>query len=249
MSGHSKWSSIKHKKAAVDAKRGKLFGRLIREITMAAKMGGGDVEMNPRLRQAVAAAKNANMPADNITRAIQRGTGELPGVIYEEFSYEGYAPGGVAVMVEVMTDNRHRTTPEIRHIFSKCGGNLGESGSVGWLFDRKGYILVDGEVTTEDALIEVVIDAGAEDLSKDGNNFEIITDTNDFEKVTEVLTAKEISTLEAKIAMVPKSLVKVEGKQAQQVLRMMEMFDDHDDVQNVWTNFDIDEDLLEAAEG
>lgn len=233
----------------MDAKRGKLFGRLIREITMAAKMGGGDVEMNPRLRQAVAAAKNANMPADNITRAIQRGTGELPGVIYEEFSYEGYAPGGVAVMVEVMTDNRHRTTPEIRHIFSKCGGNLGESGSVGWLFDRKGYILVDGEVTTEDALIEVVIDAGAEDLSKDGNNFEIITDTNDFEKVTEVLTAKEISTLEAKIAMVPKSLVKVEGKQAQQVLRMMEMFDDHDDVQNVWTNFDIDEDLLEAAEG
>lgn len=245
MSGHSKWSTIRHKKAAADAKRGKLFGRLIREITVAAKMGGGDQEANPRLRQAVSAAKTANMPADNITRAIQRGTGELPGVTYEEFTYEGYAPGGVAVMVQVMTDNKHRTTAEIRHIFSKCGGNLGETGSVGWMFDRKGYILVERNSIDEDTLMEVVLEAGAEDMTSDGDHFEILTDPNDFEGVTTALAEKEIPTLEAQIAMVPQNHTKVVGKQAKQVLRMMEMFDDHDDVQNVWANFDIDEDLLE----
>jgi YebC/PmpR family DNA-binding regulatory protein len=240
MSGHSKWSSIKHKKAAADAKRGKLFGRLIREITVAAKMGGGDQEANPRLRQAVLSAKAANMPSDNITRAIQKGTGELPGVTYEEFTYEGYAPGGVAVMVEVMTDNRNRTTPEIRHIFSKCGGNLGETGSVAWMFERKGYILIEDEAVDEETLMEVALEAGAEDMKSEEGSFEITTDPSDFEAVSGAIQDRGIPTLESQIAMLPQNLVKVEGKQAQQVMRMMEMFDDQDDVQNVWTNFDID---------
>lgn len=246
MSGHSKWSSIKHKKAAVDAKRGKLFSRLIREITVAARIGGGDQEANPRLRQAVAAAKTANMPQDNITRAIQKGTGELPGTTYEEATFGGFAPGGVAVLIDVMTDNRNRTIPELRHIFSKHGGNMAETGSVTHMFVRKGYILVSQSEVEEDSLMELVLEAGAEDMSESDGNFEILTDPNDFEAVAEAIRAREIPALEAQLAMVPTNLIKVEGKQAEQVLKMMELFDDHDDVQNVWTNFDIDEELLES---
>lgn len=246
MSGHSKWSSIKHKKAAVDAKRGKLFSRLIREITVAARIGGGDQEANPRLRQAVAAAKTANMPQDNITRAIQKGTGELPGTTYEEATFGGFAPGGVAVLIDVMTDNRNRTIPELRHIFSKHGGNMAETGSVTHMFVRKGYILVSQTEIDEDSLMELVLEAGAEDMSESDGNFEILTDPNDFEAVAEAIRAREIPALEAQLAMVPTNLIKVEGKQAEQVLKMMELFDDHDDVQNVWTNFDIDEELLES---
>jgi len=246
MSGHSKWSSIKHKKAALDAKRGKLFGRLIREITVAARMGGGDESANSRLRRAIAAAKAANMPLDNVTRAIQKGTGELPGVEIEEVTYGGFAPGGVAVLIEVVTDNRNRTTPEIRHIFSKHGGNLAETSSVSHLFERKGYVVIDASAADEDTLLELALEAGAEDMNTDNGNYEITTDPNDLDAVIEALSQQEIPTLEAQIAMIPSMLVKVEGKQAEQVLRMMEAFDDHDDVQNVWTNFDIDEDLLES---
>ncbi len=246
MSGHSKWSSIKHKKAATDAKRGKLFGRLAKEIAVAAKMGGGDPETNPRLRQAVSAARSANMPMDNVKRAIQKGTGELPGASYEEYTYEGYGPGGVAVMVEVMTDNRNRTTPEIRNIFGKCSGSLAETGSVAWMFERKGYFLIEGSAVDEDELLELALEAGAEDMTSDDENFEVLTDPADFEAVSEALAASEIPTLEAQIAMVPTNTVKAEGKQAEQVLRIMEMLDDHDDVQNVWANFDIDADALET---
>jgi YebC/PmpR family DNA-binding regulatory protein len=246
MSGHSKWSTIKHKKAAVDAKRGKLFGRLIREITIAARMGGGDPDSNPRLRRAVDSARMGNMPTDNIQRAILKGTGELEGTVLEEVTYGGFAPGGVAIMIEVMTDNRHRTTPEIRHIFSKHGGNLAETSSVAHMFERKGYILVDGSAVSEDALLEVALEAGAEDMSPDNGNFEILTDPNSFDDVLEALQKKSIPTLESQIAMIPTMLIKVEGKQAEQVLKMVELFDDLDDVQNVWTNFDIDESLLES---
>ena len=244
MSGHSKWSTIKHKKAAADAKRGKLFGRLIREITIAARMGGGDENSNSRLRRAVAGAKAANMPLDNVTRAIQKGTGELPGMEIEEVTYGGFAPGGVAMLIEVMTDNRNRTTPEIRHIFSKHGGNLAETGSVAHMFERKGYIAVESTAVDEDTLLELALEAGAEDMTSDGENFEITTDPDGFEAVVEALEAKEIPTVEAQISMLPTNWVKVEGKAAEQVLRMMELFDDHDDVQNVWANFDIDEELL-----
>ncbi|HUX07614.1 MAG TPA: YebC/PmpR family DNA-binding transcriptional regulator [Acidobacteriota bacterium] len=246
MSGHSKWSSIKHKKAAVDAKRGKLFGRLIREITIAARMGGGDENANSRLRRAVAGAKAANMPMDNIQRAILKGTGELEGTQIEEITYGGFAPGGVAILIEVMTDNRNRTTPEIRHIFSRHGGNLAETGSVAHLFERKGYILVDGTTVDEDNLLEIALEAGAEDMSEDEGNFEILTDPNGFDNVVDALSKKEISMLESQIAMIPGTLIKVEGKQAEQVLKMVELFDDHEDVQNIWTNFDIDEELLQS---
>jgi YebC/PmpR family DNA-binding regulatory protein len=244
MSGHSKWSSIKHKKAATDAKRGKLFGRLIREITIAARIGGGDAEANSRLRRAVASAKAANMPQDNITRAIQKGTGELEGVSLEEVTYGGFAPGGVAVMIEVMTDNRNRTTPEIRHIFSKYGGNLAETSSVSHLFERKGYILIEESAIEEEALYELALEAGAEDITLENGNYEITSDPNDFEAVVQVFSEKEIPMVESQVAMIPTNLVLVEGKQAEQVLKMMELFDDLDDVQNVWANFDIDEDLL-----
>jgi YebC/PmpR family DNA-binding regulatory protein len=246
MSGHSKWSTIKHKKAAADAKRGKLFGRLIREISIAARMGGGDENSNSRLRRAIAGARAANMPQDNIQRAILKGTGELEGSQIEEVTYGGYAPGGVAILVEVMTDNRNRTTPEIRHIFTKHGGNLAETSSVAHLFERKGYILIDGSAVSEDALLEVALEAGAEDMSRDNGNFEILTDPNSYDDVVEALEKREIPTVESQIAMIPTMLVKVEGKQAEQVLKMVELFDDHEDVQNVWTNFDIDEDLLKS---
>lgn len=245
MSGHSKWHSIKHKKGAADAKRGKLFTRLIREITVAAREAGGDPDMNPRLRKAVADAKAANMPNDNIERAIRRGTGEEEGVDYEEITYEAYGPGGVAVLIETMTDNRNRTVAELRHLLSKNNGNLGESGSVGWLFDRKGYIVVDGTAKSEDELFEIAIEAGAEDMKEDEGNFEIFTAQEDFETVRDAVKNAGIEPEVAEISMIPQNYVRLEGDEAKQMLKLYDAIDDHDDVQNVYTNFDIDEDELE----
>ncbi len=248
MSGHSKWSTIKHKKAREDAKRGKIFTKIIREITVAAREGGGDPEANPRLRAAVQAAKAANMPAENIKRAIQRGTGELPGVTYEEVSYEGYGPGGVAVMLEVLTDNRNRTTAEIRHLFSKHGGNLGENGCVAWVFTRKGQILVPKEgAPEEDELVELVLEAGAEDLDADDDEyFRISTAPDELHQVKTMLEEHAVPVESARFEMEPSTTVRLEGKQAQQMIRLMTAFDDHDDVQNVWANFDVDEEILAA---
>lgn len=246
MSGHSKWHSIKHKKGALDAKRGKLFTKLIKEITVAARTGGGgDVAANARLRKAVSDAKGANMPNDTIDRAIKRGTGELEGVSYEEITYEGYGPGGVAVLVETMTDNRNRTVAEIRHLFSKNGGNLGESGSVGWLFDRKGYIVVDKESKGEDELFEIVSDAGAEDMKDEGDVFEVITDPDNFEAVSEAVKNAGIEPQVAEISMIPQNFIKLEGSDAKQMLKLYEAIEDHDDVQKVFANFDIDESEME----
>ncbi len=249
MSGHNKWSSIKHKKAREDAKRGKIFTKLIREITVAAREGGGDVDANPRLRAAVQAAKAANMPADNIKRAIQRGTGELPGVSYEAVSYEGYGPGGVAVLIEVLTDNRNRTTAEIRHLFSKHGGNLGENGCVAWLFTRKGVLLVPREGgPDEDRLMELALDAGVDDLDTDDEEYyRLYTAPEDLHRVKARLEELGVEVESAEFDMQPSTEVRLEGKQAQQMIRLMNAFDDHDDVQNVWANFDIDEEVLAGA--
>ena len=249
MSGHSKWSTIKHKKAREDAKRGKIFTKIIREITVSAREGGGDPEANPRLRAAVLAAKAANMPADNIKRAIQRGTGELPGVSYEQVTYEGYGPGGVAVLLEVLTDNRNRTTPEIRHLFSKHGGSLGEAGCVAWLFVRKGSILVPrAPQLDEDRLMELVLEAGAEDLDTDDDlYYRITTAAEDLHRIKDFLESHSVAIETSELTMEPSSTTPVDGKPAQQVLRLMEAFDDHDDVQNVWANFDIDDALLASA--
>jgi YebC/PmpR family DNA-binding regulatory protein len=248
MSGHNKWSTIKHKKGRADAKRGKLFTKIIREITVAAREGGGDPESNPRLRAGVAAAKAANMPADNIKRAIDRGTGDLEGVAYEEISFEGYGPGGVAVMLEILTDNRNRTTPEIRHLFSKHGGNLGENGCVSWLFTRKGLLLVPrSDEIDEDEIMELALEAGAEDLdTEDQDYFRIYTSPDELHSVKENLeAASEKLVIEAvQMEMEPSSTTRLEGKSAQQMIRLMEAFDDHEDVQNVWANFDIDDELL-----
>ena len=246
MSGHNKWSTIKHKKGRADAKRGKVFTKIIREITVAAREAGGDPDGNPRLRAAVAAAKAANMPSDNIKRAIDRGTGELDGVAYEEISFEGYGPGGVAVMLELLTDNRNRTTPEIRHLFSKHGGNLGENGCVSWLFSRKGLILVHrSEETDEDEIMESALDAGAEDLDTDDQDyFRIYTSADELHAVKDKLEAGGVIVEVAQIEMEPSSTTRLEGKSAQQMIRLMEAFDDHDDVQNVWANFDIDDEIL-----
>jgi YebC/PmpR family DNA-binding regulatory protein len=241
MSGHSKWHTIKHKKAAADSKRGRVFTRIIKELTVAARVGGGDPDGNPRLRTVLAAAKAANMPKDNIEKAIKKGTGELPGVSYEEVAYEGYGPGGVAIIVQALTDNRNRTLPEIRHLFSKHGGNLGDSNCVAWMFDKKGYIVVPKAGATEDALMEVVIDAGGDDVRDDGSNWEVLTPVERLETVREAIAAKGAAVATAEISMVPKNTVKVEGKKAQQVLAMMEGLEEHDDVQNVWANFDIDD--------
>ena len=246
MSGHSKWSTIKHKKGAADAKRGKIFTRIIKEMTVAARMGGGDVDGNPRLRAAVAEAKANNMPKDNIDRAIKRGTGELEGVNYEELTYEGYGPGGVAVMVETMTDNTNRTTPEIRHAFEKAGGNMGTPGSVRFQFERKGYFAVEKSAATEDRLMEVALEAGADDLqTEDSEVFEIYTSPDAFEQVREALEKNKITTVEAKIGQIPANLVKLDEQKSKQMMRLLEMLDDQDDVQNVWTNFDIPEDVDE----
>ncbi len=247
MSGHSKWHSIKHKKAAADSKRGRIFTRLIREMTAAARLGGGDPDANPRLRLAIANAKAHNMPAENIKRAIMRGTGELPGASYEDVNYEGYGPGGVAVYMHALTDNRNRTVAELRHIFAKNGGNLGETGCVGWMFDRKGYFVVEKSAVDEERLLEVVLGAGAEDMREDGNNFEILTAPENFEAVRAALEAEKIPTAAAEISMLPQSYVKLEGKNAQTMLKLMEALEDHEDIQNVWANFDIDESELKEA--
>src|SRR5262245_9265660 len=241
MSGHSKWHTIKHKKGAADAKRGRVFTKLIKEITVAARVGGGDPEGNPRLRTVILAAKAANMPKDNIEKAIKKGTGELPGVSYEEVSYEGYGPGGVAVMVQAVTDNRNRTLPEIRHLFSKFGGNLGESNCVSWMFEKKGYIVVAKSSVAEDALLELVLESGGDDVRDDGANWEVLSPPERLEHVREAIAGKGIGVSTAEVSMVPKNTVKIEGKKAQQVLSMMEGLEDHEDVQNVWANFDIDE--------
>lgn len=251
MSGHSKWAGIKHKKAKVDAQRGKVFTRLIREITVAARQGGGDQGGNPRLRTAVLAAKAANMPADNIDRAIKKGTGELPGVNYEEITYEGYGPGGVAVLAEVLTDNRNRTASEIRTLFSKHGGNLGEVGCVSWMFEKKGYITVEAKKIDEETLMTAALDAGAEDmkLDEDGEYFEIFTAPKDFEMVKEALSKAGIEMTVAQLDMIPQSHIKLEGKAAQQMLKLMEVLEDQDDTQNVYANFDIPAEVMAAAAG
>jgi len=248
MSGHSKWATIKHKKGALDAKRGKIFTRLIKEITMAAK-AGGDPEGNPRLRTAVAAAKAENMPADNIKRAIQRGTGELPGATYEEITFEGYGPGGVALLVDVTTDNRNRTVSEIRHAFTKNGGNLGEAGSVAWMFHKKGYIVVPKSSVKEDDLMSLVLENGGEDLRDDGNDWEIMTDPGAFEGVLNAIRGAKVETSVAEISMIPQNYIKLEGQAANTMIRLLEALEDHDDVQHVYSNFDVDTKQLEEVAG
>jgi YebC/PmpR family DNA-binding regulatory protein len=248
MSGHSKWATIKHKKGALDAKRGKIFTRLIKEISIAAK-SGGDPEKNPRLRGAVAAAKAENMPADNIKRAIQRGTGELPGVTYEEVTFEGYGPGGVAILVQVSTDNRNRIVSELRHAFSKNGGNMGEAGSVGWMFHKKGDIIIAKASAKEDELMNLVLEAGAEDLKDDGENWEILTDPSAYDGVLDALKTAGIKTEVAEVAMVPQNYTKLEGHQANTMIRLLEALEDNDDVEHVYSNFDIDQKQLEEVAG
>jgi YebC/PmpR family DNA-binding regulatory protein len=244
MSGHSKWSTIKHKKGAADAKRGKIFTRLIKEITIAARMGGGDPEGNPRLRTAIAAAKSQNMPATNIDRAVKKGTGELEGLSYEEGTYEGYGPGGVAIMLDVITDNKNRTASEIRKIFSKANGNLGEVGCVGWMFESKGIVTVDTKDVTEEKLMDVALEAGADDIEEDEGVFEITTDPSNYQAVVEALEQAQIKTISAALEKVPQNTVKVVGKEASQVLKLAEVLEEHDDVQNVYANFDIDPDTI-----
>ncbi len=246
MSGHSKWSTIKRKKGEIDSKRGKIFTKLIKEITLAARLGGGDIDGNPRLRQAVLDAKEVNMPKDNIDRAIKKGTGELAGAAaYEETTYEGYGPAGVAVLVDVMTDNKNRTVAEIRHIFSKHGGNLGEHGCVSWMFETKGSIVIDKKTVTEDELMEAVLDAGAEDVRDQGGEWEVITDTANFEKVKKILAEKQWKYLEAKIDKIPQNTVSLDQTRAEQMLKLMEKLEDNDDVQHVYANFDISDEIME----
>jgi len=247
MSGHSKWHSIKHKKGALDAKRGKLFTKFIKEITVAARSGGGDPDANARLRKAILDAKSGNMPNDTIDRAIRRGTGEEEGVNYEEITYEGYGPGGVALLIQSMTDNRNRTVAEIRHIFSKNGGNLGESGSVGWMFEKKGYIVVEKAAKSEEELFELAIDAGADDLRDDEDNFEIITSPDAFDAVLNAVKGAGIEPQVAEVEMVPQNYVRLEGSDARQMLKLVEALEDHDDVQKVSANFDISEADMAAA--
>ncbi|MBV8208318.1 MAG: YebC/PmpR family DNA-binding transcriptional regulator [Acidobacteria bacterium] len=246
MSGHSKWATIKHKKGALDAKRGKIFTRLIREITMAAR-SGGDPDKNPRLRKAISDAKAENMPADNIKRAVQRGTGELPGATYEEITLEGYGPGGVAVLVELSTDNRNRTVSEIRHAFSKNGGNMAEAGAVSWMFHKKGSFAIPKDRAQEDKLMDLVLEAGAEDLRDDGADWEIVTDPGSFEAVAEALKKEAIEPTVSEVGMLPQNYIKLEGPQAAQMIRMLEALEDHDDVQHVYSNFDVDEKQLEEV--
>ncbi len=247
MSGHSKWSSIKHKKAAVDAKRGKIFTKVIREITVAARQGGGDPEANPRLRTAIQAAKAVNMPQDNIHRAIQKGTGEGEGTSFEEIVYEGYGPGGVAILCTVLTDNKNRTVAELRHLFSRHGGNLGETGCVAWMFHKKGLIVVDKSQKDEEELMLLALEAGAEDIKADDDVYEILTTSEDFEWVKRALEEQNIEMSVAEISMIPQATVKLEGKQAQQMLKLMEALEDHDDVQHVYANFDIPEEVMSEA--
>ena len=248
MSGHSKWASIKHKKAAADAQRGKIFTKVIRELTQAAREGGGNPEANPHLRTVLEKAKEANMPKENITTAIKRGTGELPGITYESVTYEGYGPGGVAVLVQVLTDNKNRAAAEIRNIFSKRSGNLGAPGSVSWMFHQKGLILVDKKVN-EDELMTLVLESGAEDFKNDDSeNYEITTAPSDFEKVRQVLTTKGIQPKHAELTFIPSNTIKVDGNAARQALTLVQALEEHDDVQNVYANFDIPEEILKQEE-
>jgi YebC/PmpR family DNA-binding regulatory protein len=247
MSGHSKWHTIKHKKGAADAKRGKVFTRIIKELTVAARAGGGDPDTNPRLRTIVAEAKAVNMPADNIKRAIQRGTGELPGVSYEEITYEGYGPGGAALIIEVLTDNRNRTVGEIRHLLGKHGGNLGEANSVAWMFDKKGYIVVDKTGAEEEALMAAALDAGADDMRDDGDSWEVMSAPDAFQQVLDAVKGLGIEPGAAEIAMLPQNYVKLEGKAAQQMVKLMDVLDDHEDTKKVWSNADIEEKEIEAS--
>ena len=247
MSGHSKWHSIKHKKGAADAKRGKIFTGMIKEITVAARLGGGDPDGNPRLRTIIAAAKAVNMPGENIKRAIQKGTGELPGQSYEDAIYEGFGPAGVAVLVEAVTDNKNRTVSEIRHVFTKHGGNLGQTGSVAHMFHKKGLIVVEKSKASEDSLMSIVLEAGAEDMNDTGDSFEIITTPKDFETILEYLKNNKIEVASSELSMIPLTSIKLEGKSAQQILKLMEALEDHEDVQKVFGNFAIDDAELEAA--
>ena len=247
MSGHSKWHTIKHKKGAADAKRGKVFTRIIKELTVAARSGGGDVDTNPRLRTIVAEAKSVNMPADNIKRAIQRGTGELPGVSYEEINYEGYGPGGAAIIVETLTDNKNRTVGEIRHVLAKYGGNLAAENSVAWMFDKKGYIVVEKSKADEEALMAAVLDAGADDMRDDGDSWEIVSAPDAFQGVLDAVKALGVEPGAAEVALLPQNYVKLEGKQAQQMIKLMEALEEHEDSKKVWSNADIEEKEIEAS--
>jgi YebC/PmpR family DNA-binding regulatory protein len=247
MSGHSKWHTIKHKKGAADAKRGKVFTRIIKELTVAARNGGGDAATNPRLRTIIAEAKANNMPRENIERAIRRGTGEEPGVSYEEITYEGYGPGGAALLIQSLTDNKNRTVGEIRHLLSKWNGNLAAENSVAWMFSRKGQVVVEKNKVDEEKLLSVALDAGADDMNDDGSAWEVVSAPEAFEAVRDAIKALGVEPAAAEIAMIPQNYVKLEGKDAQQMLRLMEALDDHDDVQHVWANFDIEEKEIEAS--
>jgi YebC/PmpR family DNA-binding regulatory protein len=249
MSGHSKWATIKHKKAATDAKRGRVFTRLIREITIAARIGGGDSNTNPRLRTAILAAKNENMPSDNIERAIMRGTGQLEGEQYEEVMFEGYGPGGVGILIQAVTTNRNRVVGEFRHLMGKNGGNLAEAGAVGWMFSRKGELTVPKEAVSEDKLLGIVLEAGAEDMKDDGSSWYIVTPPEALEKVKESLSKDGITPASAELSMVPQNYIKLTGAQATQMVRLVEALEEHDDVQHVYANFDIDESEIQAAVG
>ena len=247
MSGHSKWATIKHKKGAADAKRGKIFTRIIKELTVAARAAGGDPDTNPRLRTIIADAKAQNMPADNIKRAIRRGTGEEPGVSYEEAQYEAYGPGGAAVIMDVLTDNKNRTVGELRHLLTKHGGNLAETNAVAWMFTKRGYIVIPKSKVDEETLMSAVIDAGGDDLRDDGDNWEVLSAPDTFQDVLEAVKKLGIEPDAAEVSMLPQNYLKLEGKQAQQMVRLMEALDDHDDIRHVWSNFDIEEKEIEAS--
>jgi YebC/PmpR family DNA-binding regulatory protein len=247
MSGHSKWHSIKHKKGAADAKRGKVFTRIIKELTVAARAGGGDADSNPRLRTIIAEAKANNMPAENIKRAIRRGTGEEPGVSYEEAQYEGYGPGGAALIIDTLTDNKNRTVGELRHLLEKHGGNLAAANAVAWMFSKRGYIVVEKAKADEEKLMNAVLDAGADDFQDDEDNWEVLTAPEAFPAVHDAVKALGIAPVAASVSMIPQNYVKLEGKPAQQMVKLMEALEDHDDVQHVWSNFDIEEKEIEAS--
>ncbi|MBW1829613.1 MAG: YebC/PmpR family DNA-binding transcriptional regulator [Deltaproteobacteria bacterium] len=246
MSGHNKWSSIKHKKGAADAKRGKVFTKVIREITVAARMGGGDISGNPRLRAAVALGKSENMPKDNIDRAIKKGTGELEGVSYEEANYEGYGPGGVAVLVDCLTDNKNRTVADVKHLFERYGGSLGEPGCVAYMFEKKGLIVIEKDKVDEEELLDLVLEAGAEDVKEEETEFNVITDASDFESVKKAVDDAGIPNTFAEVTMIPQNTVEVEGKKAQQIFNLIEALEDVDDVSNVYANFDMSDEVMEA---
>jgi YebC/PmpR family DNA-binding regulatory protein len=245
MAGHNKWSSIKHRKAAVDSKRGKLFTKLLKEITVAARIGGGDPDGNSRLRKALTVARTGNVPADNVDRAIKRGTGELAGVEYTEITYEGYGPGGAAVIIETMTDNRNRTVGELRHMLAKFNGNLGEAGSVAWMFEKRGIIAIEKEGTSEEAVMDQALEVGAEDVSEEDECFEVVCDPNQVDAIADKLKETGLTVASAEALMIPQNTVKLEGRQAESMIKLMGFIEDHDDVQNVWANFDIDDELIE----